>query len=119
MTPSEKAEALKSQFSPPMPYADLTDIPNASCPAEITSSMSFSEDEITSIIIKLHPFKAAGSDGIPFFVMKCLGSLLVSCLQPLFKACINLSYYPTVLCHCNTVPLRKPGKGDYSGPRAW
>jgi hypothetical protein len=68
---------------------------------------------------KSHPFKAAGSDGIPFFVLKSLGSPLVSFLKPLFQAFINLSYHPTAFCHCNTVLLRKPGKGDYSVPGAW
>jgi hypothetical protein len=96
-----------------MPNADLTDITNASYPAEMPSQMSISENEIASVIKKSHPFKAAGSDGIPFFVLKCLGSPLVSYLQPLFQACISLSYHPTAFCHCNTVPLRKPGKGDY------
>jgi hypothetical protein len=118
-TLSEKAEALKSRFFPPMPSADLTDIPHASYPAKIPSPMSISEDEISSIIKKLHPFTAAGSDGIPFFVLKCLGSPLVCYLQPLFQACIDFSYHPTAFCHCNMVPLRKPGKGDYSAPGAW
>ncbi len=118
-TPSEKAEALKSRLFPPMPSADLTNIPHASYPAEIPSPLSISEDEISSVIKKSHPFKAAHSDGIPFFVMKCLGGLLVSYIQPLFQACIDFSYHPTAFCHCNTVPLRKPGKGDNSAPRAW
>jgi hypothetical protein len=78
--------------------------------------MSISEDKIASVIKKSHPFKAAGGDGIPFFVLKCLGSQLVSYLQPLFQACINLAYHPTAFSHCNTVPLRKPGKGDYLAP---
>jgi hypothetical protein len=81
--------------------------------------MSISEEEISSVIKKLHPFKAAGSDGIPFFVLKCLGSPLVSYLQPLFQACIDFSYHPATLRHCNTVPLKKPAKGDDSAPRAW
>jgi hypothetical protein len=81
--------------------------------------MSISEEEISSVIKKSHPFKAAGSNGIPFFVLKCLGSPLVSYLQPLFKACADLSYYSTAFCLCNTVPQIKPGKGDYSAPDAW
>jgi hypothetical protein len=81
--------------------------------------MSISKEEISNVIKRLHPFKAAGSDGIPFLILKCLGSPLVSFLRPLFQACINLSYHPTAFCHCNTVPLKKPGKGDYSVPRAW
>jgi hypothetical protein len=81
--------------------------------------MSISEEEISSVIKKSHPFKAAGSDGIPIFVLKCLGSPLVSFLKPLFQAYIDISYHPAAFCHCNTVPLRKLGKGDYSVPRAW
>ncbi len=102
-----------------MPYADHSDISNASYLAEMLSFMSISKEEISSVFRKLHPFKAAGSDGIPFFVSKCLGSPLVSFLKPLFEPCIDLSYHPTAFCHCNTVPLRKPGKGDNSVPRAW
>ncbi len=118
-TPVDKAEALKTRFFPPMPDAYLSDIPNASYPPEMPSPMSISEEEISSVIKKLHPFKAAGSDGIPFFVLKCLRSPLVSFLKPLFQACIDISYQPTAFCHYNTVPLRKPGKGDYSVPGAW
>ncbi len=102
-----------------MPDADLSDIPNASYPAELPSPMSISEEEISSVCKKSHPFKAAGSDGIPFFDLKCLGSLLVFFLKSLFQACIEYSYHPTAFFHCNTVPLRKPGKGDYSVPGAW
>jgi hypothetical protein len=32
---------------------------------------------------------------------------------------MDFSYHHTAFCHCNTVPLRKPGKGDYSVPGAW
>jgi hypothetical protein len=78
--------------------------------------MSFTGEEISN---KSHPFKVAGSDGIPLFILKCHGSPLISFLKPLFKACIYVSYDPTAFCHSNTVPLSKPGKGDYSVPVAW
>jgi hypothetical protein len=79
----EMAEALKARFYPPMPDADLSDIPNASYLPEIPSPMPISEEEISSVIKILHCFKAAGSDGIPFFLLKCPGSSLVSFLKPL------------------------------------
>jgi hypothetical protein len=81
--------------------------------------MSISEEEISSVIKKSHPFKAAGSDGIPFFVLKCCGSPFLSFLKPLFQACIDFSYHPAAFCHCNTIPLRKPGNGDNSVRGAW
>jgi hypothetical protein len=80
-----------------MPDADLSDIANASYPPEMPSPMSISEKDISSVIKKLHPFKAAGSDGIPFFVLKCLGSPLVSFLKPLFQAGIDYSYHPSAI----------------------
>jgi hypothetical protein len=87
-----------------MPDADLTDIPNTPYPNEIFSPMSISEEEITSVIKKLHPFKAASSDGIPFFSLKCLGSPLVSPLQPLFQACINFSCHLTAFATATPSP---------------
>ncbi len=83
-TPSEKAEAMKAQFYPPMPDVDLYNIINISYPPEMSSPMSISEAETPSVIKKLHPFKAAGSDGIPFFVLKCLKGPLISYLKPRF-----------------------------------
>ncbi len=102
--PPDKAEALKARLFPPMPDADLSDIPNASYPAEMPSTMSILKEDIPSVMKKLHPFKAAGSDGIPFFFLKCLGSPLVSFLKPLFQACIDFSYHPTTFCHCKLSP---------------
>jgi hypothetical protein len=98
-TSFDKAEALKARFFPPMPDADLSDITTASYPPEKHSPMLISEEEISAVIKKSHPFKAAGSNGIPFFVLKCLGPSLVSYLQPLFQACIDLSYHPLAFCH--------------------
>jgi hypothetical protein len=81
--------------------------------------MSIYEEEISSVIKKLHPYKAAGNDGIAFFVLMYLGSPLVSFLKPLFQAYIDFSYHLATFCHCNTVLLRKPGKRDDSVSGAW
>jgi hypothetical protein len=81
--------------------------------------VKFPEVKIASVIKKSHPFRAAGSGGIPFFVLKCLESSPVAYLQPLFQACNKISYNPTAFCPCNTVSLKEPGKGDYSAPGAW
>jgi hypothetical protein len=64
--------------------------------------MSISEEEITSVIKKSHPYKAAGSDGISFFVLKCLESPLVLFSSPSFKPA---STYPTVPLHSTTATL--------------
>ncbi len=56
----------------------------------MSSPMLNSEEEILSVIRKLHPFKAAGSDGIPFFIMKCVRSPLGKSIEE------NCSTLPTV-----------------------
>ncbi len=86
---------------------------------EMLSPISISEEELFSVIKKLHPFKAAGSEGIPYFVLKCLGSPLVSFLKPIIHACIDFSYHLTAFCHCNTGPLYKLYKKDDSVLGAW
>ncbi len=112
--PHRKSRSSEDANFSPMPEADLFDILNGSYPLKMLSLMSISEEEISSVIKESHTFKAVGSNGIPVFVLKCLGSPLVSFLKPLFQACIDFSYHPTAFCYCNTVPLRKPGKGHNS-----
>ncbi len=89
MTSFGMAEAQKTRFFLPEPDADLSDIPSTSYPPKKPSLMSISEEEIFSVIKKSYPLKAAGNDGIPLFVLKCLESPLVSFLKLLFQGCID------------------------------
>jgi hypothetical protein len=101
-----------------MPDTDIFNIPNASYPHKIFLLISVSEEDISSFIKTLHPFKRAGSDGIPFFVLKCFGNPLVLLLKPVIQACNDFAYHSTAFYHSNTVSLKKPCKGDYSVPGA-
>jgi hypothetical protein len=60
-----KCDALKSRFFPPIPPADLSDIPDFQYPAEKPSSPSITMDKIESALSKARPHKAPGPDGIP------------------------------------------------------
>ncbi len=111
--PLIKQKPWRYNFSLSLPDVNLSDLSNALYPAETPSPMSISEEEISSVIKKLHPFKAAGSDGYPFFILKYLGSPLVTFLKHLFQACIDLFYHSNAFFHSTTVSLRKPGKWDY------
>ncbi len=102
-----------------MPNAGLVNIANAYYLAVMLFATLVTGEEISRVIKILHSCKAAGSDGIPFFVWKSLESLLVYYLQPLFLACTEFSYPYTLFRHYNTTSLRKPGKGDYSASREW
>jgi hypothetical protein len=115
----EKAEVLNVHLSPAMPDADPPIIPNPSYPPSLPSSLSTSEEEFSSIIKKLPPFKASGSDDYLFFALKCLQSPLVSFLTPLVQVCSNFFYCLTAFCHCNIVSLWTLGKGDDLVPCVW
>jgi hypothetical protein len=91
MAASQKAKDLKSQFLPAMPNIGYTKIINASYPAEILSPMPILDKAISSVIKKLHPFKAASNDCILLIILKCLCHTHVFFLQQLFQACINFS----------------------------
>ncbi len=49
-TPSKTLKAMKAQFLPPKPAADIFDIPNASYLAEMLSSMSILKEDRSSVI---------------------------------------------------------------------
>jgi hypothetical protein len=117
-TPSEKAEAQKSWSIPQchMLTSPISLMPHT--PLKCCSTCQFLRRRFQVLTKSCTPSKQQAVMASHFFVLKCLGSPLVSYLQPLFQACINLSYHLTAFCHCNTVPLRKSGKGDYSAPRA-
>jgi hypothetical protein len=114
-----KCEALKARFLPPIPDADLSDIPGFQYPAEKFSPTTLSVVEIASALSKSRPHKAPGPDGIPMFFLKLLGRPLLEYLQPLFQACFCFSHHPLHFKQSSTVALRKPGMGDYSAPSAW
>jgi hypothetical protein len=71
-----------------MPNTDLANIPSACYPAAMFSPLLVTDEEMSSVIEYSHHSKAVGSDGIPFFLLKCLESNLVSYFQPLFLTCI-------------------------------
>jgi hypothetical protein len=80
-SPIEKAEALKVQSFPPVPDANLSDIPKASYPPEMSSSILISEEESFSILKKFHSFNVMAYH---FSVLKYLGSPFVSSLKFVF-----------------------------------
>jgi hypothetical protein len=67
---------------------------------------------------KLKPFKAPGLDGVPNVVLKETMDILVDYLHPIFNAIFTLGTYYGPWRDYITVILQKPGKLDYSVPKA-
>jgi len=116
--PEEKAELLRQSFFPPPPQADLSDIegyeypPPLECP-EITLP------EIERAVRRASPNKAPGADGITNSILQQTLDILLPNLGKLFNACLDQGYCPTHFKESITVVLRKPGKDDYTQPKAY
>ncbi len=83
-TPEAKCEALKARFFPPIPTADLSDIPNFVYPMEKMSSHIISLEESSFAVSKARSNRAPGPDGIPIFFLNLLGRPLLEYIEPLF-----------------------------------
>jgi ribonuclease HI len=117
----EKTAHLTATFFPPPPPADLTDIADAqpetispvACQARITMH------QLQQAIEKLSPNKAPGPDEISNKVLKQNSAVLQHHLLALAQASFNTGHFPTIFKVTTTVVLRKPGKPDYTKPKAY
>lgn len=114
----DKSTALAKVFFPPPPQMSL--IPtNFIYPNPVAHFTPISEDDITYVIHNTSPYKALGPDGICNVVFKhCLPTLLPY-LVHIFNAIFTLKTYYDPWQEFTTVVLRKPGKSDYSVPKAY
>ena len=70
-------------------------------------------------IQQFKPDKAAGPDGIKPIVLQQLGPKMLKRLTILYRASVALGYVPGKLRESKVIFLPKPGKSDYSNPRAY
>ncbi|KAH7917994.1 hypothetical protein BV22DRAFT_986900, partial [Leucogyrophana mollusca] len=68
---------------------------------------------------KLSPYKAPGPDGICNLVFKKCADIIIPYLLPLFQAVFWLQTYYPPWKEFTTVVLRKPGRPDYTVPKAY
>ena len=79
----------------------------------------FTKTGLRRAIERSNPDKAPGPDGIPNRVIQKLADELMPVLLPVSNECIRIGYQPQSWRTSNTVALKKPGKTDYSIPKAW
>jgi hypothetical protein len=75
--------------------------------------------ELETAIKNLNPFKAAGPDGIPNVVIQCAGIHITPTLLAITNASLRLGYHPSSWKVFTTITLGKPGKSDYTIPKAY
>jgi len=116
--PEEKAEVLRQSFFPPPLQADLSDLEGYEYPPPIECP-DVAVSEIENAIRRASPNKAPGTDGITNRVLHQTLDILLPSLHRLFNACLRQSYCPAHFREAVTVVLRKPGKDDYTQPKAY
>ena len=117
MTLAEKREYLWTKLLPPK-------IRSASLPPEVTYDgrwPTLTEYEIESAITALPNKKAPGPDCVTGSIMKMAwgNNAFKKQYTILLRACIDLGYHPIAWRTGTVVVLRKPGKKDYSDPKAY
>lgn len=88
-------------------------------PPEVEAFTNITEQQVDRNIRKLKPYKATGPlDHSNSLFTHCREDL-VPHLTQIFRASLELNYYPDQWKVYTTIVLRKPGKPDYSLPKAY
>jgi Reverse transcriptase (RNA-dependent DNA polymerase) len=103
---------LAETFLPRPPPADLTDIEGCEYPEQLPVP-EFNEKEVYRAIHR------PGPDGIPNRILQLASKSLTPLLTLIFNHCIRAGYCPAHFRNAEMVAIRKPGKPDYSIPKAF
>ena len=118
-TDDEKADAFASIFFLPK-LLSLPDTPDNAVPDP--SPLPFHLPHIHQIICRIDKtsaHKAPGNDGIPNIVLKRCVPLIAPILLTCLHAILRLQYFPQWWREWTTVVIRKPGREDYTIPKAY
>ena len=117
---TEKAAAFRASFFPLPPPADLTDLHNETeYPEAVPINKDITMEQLHRAVNKLSPNKAPGPDEISNRVLKKTISATQHHLLTLIQTSFTIGHFPTPFKTTTTVVLRKPGKPDYTTPKAY
>lgn len=116
--PADKAQILLDAFFPRLPDVDLTNITG------VTYNPCYQTGKITAHEIRVAitgsiSNKAPGEDGIPNLILKLGIEQLLPHLYRIFNDNLSLGYCPSHFRASITVVMRKPGKPNYTVPKAY
>lgn len=116
--PREKAALFRDTFFPDPPQADLDDIATAQYPEPVTLP-EITEKEVVDAIKATKALKGPGPDGIANKALQAGALALEKHLTGIFNSSIALECCPAHFRCSTTVVLRKPGKDNYTVPKAY
>ena len=114
----DKSKLLYETFFPPPPTDPLADHPTE-YPPPVCEFIPITDQQIIRAIRRLSPFKAPGPNGICNVVFIKCADMLVQWMGHLFRATFTFHVFPDEWLTSKTVVIRKPGRPDYSAPKAY
>lgn len=76
-------------------------------------------EEVERALLAMKPWKAPGADGMPVIVWRQTWPVVKHRILALFQQSLAEGALPTQWRHAKIVPLKKPGKEDYTTAKAW
>jgi len=113
----EQAEQLLDAFFPPLPARIEEEGLRPQRRAVAMPALTLEEVEVKVMAAK--PWKAAGTDGLPAMVWRQLWPIVKHRVLALFRASLREGVVPHQWRTAKIIPLKKPGKGDYTEAKAW
>jgi len=114
----EKSKLLYETFFPPPPADPRADLPT-DYPEPVCEFTPITDNQVYRAIRSLAPFKAPGPNGVSNVVFTKCADQLVPWMGHLFRATFEFNVFPTEWLTSKTVVIRKPGRPDYSAPKAY
>ncbi|KAG9513247.1 hypothetical protein KCU93_g10112, partial [Aureobasidium melanogenum] len=115
----EKAAALLQAFFPPQPEPEGRNLGEEETTLPAQPHKKITEAEVRAAIFRSNPKKAPGPDDIPFLVWQRIWEEAKGSIMALYRASLRLSHLPNSWRTARIVPLRKPGKPDYTVPKSF
>jgi endonuclease/exonuclease/phosphatase family metal-dependent hydrolase len=114
---TEQAEELLSTFFPPLPAATEEEEERPCRSAIISPKITL--EEIEQRLNAMKAWKAPGEDGLPAVVWKQLWPVVKERVLILFQSSLDSGELPSQWRNAKIIPLKKPGRGDYTMAKSW
>ncbi|RKK70486.1 hypothetical protein BFJ68_g18386, partial [Fusarium oxysporum] len=113
----EQAEELLAKFFPPLPDTIEDEGPRQQRAPVTMPDLTL--EEVERQLWATKSWKAPGEDGLPAIVWKQVWPSVKHDVLAIFQASLEEGVIPDQWRHARIIPLKKPGKDDYTIAKAW